>query len=119
MLEFTSLSQTDVWQEEIPSGHQALHIFIKSQNSSGDFSMLAMMSLFCLISRNIPMCKAFMSLFKIIYSFLCMNVLPTCITCVPSVHKGQKRASGPLETGIQAVVTQHVGSVTYKTFIIE
>lgn len=107
-------------RKKYPGGHQALHIFIKSQNSSGDFSVLAVMSVFCLISRNILMYKAFISLFKfLILSFVGMSVLPTCITCVPSVPRGQKRESGPLETGIQVVVTQHVGSGTYETFIIE
>ena len=45
---------------------------------------------------------------------MCMGVLPACMTMycvgVPGAHRGQKRASDPLELELQMVVSHQVGS---------
>jgi hypothetical protein len=43
------------------------------------------------------------------FIFMCINVLLACMcnACVPSAHKGQKRALGPLELELQAIASNH------------
>jgi hypothetical protein len=48
-------------------------------------------------------------LFYYMWMVFCLHVC-LCTMCVPCAHKGQKRASDPLELDFQTVVSHHMGA---------